>query len=79
MFIFAFETKQLTKIAVFLLLNIFIVVVVDTYNFDNHITHFVFDDVNAAAFALVAYEKCNETLWCHKTKPGFYALLSFPV
>lgn len=52
-------------------------VVVDTYNFDNHIAHLVFDDANAAAFHLVAYEMCSKTLWCHKTKPGFYALLSF--
>lgn len=52
-------------------------VVVDTYNFDNHIAHLVFDDANAATFHLVAYEMCNKTLWCHKTKPGFYALLSF--
>ena len=54
-------------------------VIVDTYNFDDHITHFVFDDVNAAEFALVAYEKCNAILWRHKTKPGSYALLSFSV
>lgn len=52
-------------------------VLVDTYNFDNHIAHFVCEDANAAAFILVSYEMCNKTLWCHKTKPGFYALLTF--
>lgn len=53
-------------------------VVVDTFNFGQHIAHLVFDDADAAAFHLVSYEMCNNTLWCHKTKAGFYALLSFP-
>lgn len=52
-------------------------VVVDTYNFDNHIAKLIFNDANEAAFHLVNYEMCSKTLWCHKTKPGFYALLSF--
>ena len=52
-------------------------VVVDTYNFDNHIAKLIFHDADDAVFHLVNYEICNKTLWCHKTKPGFYALLSF--
>ena len=56
-------------------------VVVNTYSFADHLSKLVFPDINAAAFHLVNYECCgcdsSFSLWVHKTKPGFYALLSF--
>lgn len=55
-------------------------VVVDFYNFDNHISKLTFKDCEEAAFHLVNYDSAQRSLglWVHKTKPGFYALLSFP-
>ena len=55
-------------------------VIVNTYHFTNHICTLVCTDVNEAAFNLVSYECVNNDLglWLHKSKPGFYALLSFP-
>lgn len=56
-------------------------IVVNIFNFVNHICKLTFRDINDAAFHLVNYE-CVGTfdsysLWIHKTKAGFYALLSF--
>lgn len=55
-------------------------VVVDFYNFDNHISKLTFRDCEDAAFYLVNYDSANKSLglWLHKSQPGFYALLSFP-